>query len=262
MKEEFQKIVKFITENLAGSISYQILGLLDSFAAIIQLIKGDFKGALESLGNVWENVWTSFDTLFGTKLFKFFTETIPNFFKITLPKAFNQFINYMVDLGTTIGLFFVDIWEKFKNWLKKIPNWFNENIWHPIGNFFINIFEKIVNVFIDTINFLTSKLSSLWTWIGIDAIEQIDRVKFQKLGTTNKNVDTSNIVQNGSANSTNENNLSLFQSLIESNLLIKKAIEESNNKVIELNGRKVSEAIYNDLKNVAIRKGYNLSRAN
>lgn len=262
IKEDFQKIVKFITENLAGSISYQILGLLDSFAAIIQLIKGDFKGALESLGNVWENVWKSFDTLFGTKLFKFFTETIPNFFKTTLPQAFNQFINYMVDLGTTIGLFFVDIWEKFKNWLKKIPNWFNENIWHPIGNFFINIFEKIVNVFIDTINFLTSKLSSLWTWIGIDAIEQIDRVQFQKLGTTNKNVDTSNIVQNGSANSTNENNLSLFQSLIESNLLIKKAIEESNNRVIELNGRKVSEAIYDDLKNVAIRKGYNLSNAN
>ncbi len=69
-------------------------------------------------------------------------------------------------------------------------------------------------------------------------------------------------MQNGSANSTNENNLSLFQSLIESNLLIKKAIEESNNKVIELNGRKVSEAIYDDLKNVAIRKGYNLSNAN
>ena len=69
-------------------------------------------------------------------------------------------------------------------------------------------------------------------------------------------------MQNGSANSTNENNLSLFQSLIESNLLIKKAIEESNNKVIELNGRKVSEAIYDDLKNVAIRKGYNLSKAN
>ena len=262
LKEDFQKIVKFITENLAGSISYQILGLLDSFTAIIQLIKGDFKGALESLGNVWENVWKSFDTLFGTKLFKFFTETIPNFFKITLPQAFNQFINYMVDLGTTIGLFFVDIWEKFKNWLKKIPNWFNENIWNPIGNFFITVFEKIVNFFIDTINGITSKLSQLWTWIGIDAIEQIDRVQFQKLGTTNKNVDTSNIVQNGSANSTNENNLSLFQSLIESNLLIKKAIEESNNKVIELNGRKVSEAIYDDLKNVAIRKGYNLSNAN
>lgn len=262
LKEDFAKIVKFITENLAGSISYQILGLLDSFTAIIQLIKGDFKGALESLGNVWENVWTSFDTLFGTKLFKFFTETIPNFFKTTLPQAFNQFINYMVDLGTTIGLFFVDIWEKFKNWLKKIPSWFNENIWHPIGNFFITVFEKIVNFFVDTINGITSKLSQLWTWIGIDAIGQIDRVQFQKLGTTNKNVDTSNIVQNGSANSTNENNLSLFQSLIESNLLIKKAIEESNNKVIELNGRKVSEAIYDDLKNVAIRKGYNLSNAN
>ena len=262
LKEDFQKIVKFITENLAGSISYQILGLLDSFTAIIQLLKGDFKGALESLGNVWENVWTSFDTLFGTKLFKFFTETIPNFFKTTLPQAFNQFINYMVDLGATIGLFFVDIWEKFKNWLKKIPDWFSENVWNPIGNFFINIFEKIVNVFIDTINFLTSKLSSLWTWIGIDAIGQIDRVQFQRLGTTNKNVDTSNIVGTGSANSTNDNNLSLFQSLIESNLLIKKAIEESNNKVIELNGRKVSEAIYDDLKNVAIRKGYNLSNAN
>ena len=262
LKEDFAKIVKFITENLAGSISYQILGLLDSFTAIIQLIKGDFKGALESLGNVWENVWTSFDTLFGTKLFKFFTETIPNFFKTTLPQAFNQFINYMVDLGTTIGLFFVDIWEKFKNWLKKIPSWFNENIWHPIGNFFITVFEKIVNFFVDTINGITSKLSQLWTWIGIDAIGQIDRVQFQKLGTTNKNVDTSNIVQNGSANSTNENNLSLFQSLIESNLLIKKAIEESNNRVIELNGRKVSEAIYDDLKNVAIRKGYNLSNAN
>ena len=146
--------------------------------------------------------------------------------------------------------------------MKKIPSWFNENIWHPIGNFFITVFEKIVNFFVDTINGITSKLSQLWTWIGIDAIGQIDRVQFQKLGTTNKNVDTSNIVQNGSANSTNENNLSLFQSLIESNLLIKKAIEESNNKVIELNGRKVSEAIYDDLKNVAIRKGYNLSNAN
>lgn len=262
LKTDFKKLYGFITENFAGSISYSVLGLLDSFTAIIQLIKGDFKGALESLGKVWENVWLSFDTMFGTNLFKFFTESIPYFFKETLPKAFNDFLTYIVELGKKIGEFFINTWDSFKSWLKKIPDWFSENVWNPIGNFFINVFEKIVNFFIDTINGLTSKLSKLWTWMGIDAIGEIDRVQFQRLGTTNKNVDTSNIVQNGSANSTNENNLSLFQSLIESNLLIKKAIEESNNRVIELNGRKVSEAIYDDLKNVAIRKGYNLSNAN
>ena len=124
------------------------------------------------------------------------------FFNESYLESSKNVLNYVIDYYNDIDNEVL----KFKNWLKKIPSWFNENIWHPIGNFFINIFEKIVNVFIDTINFLTSKLSSLWTWIGIDAIEQIDRVQFQKLGTTNKNVDTSNIVQNGSANSTNENN--------------------------------------------------------
>lgn len=234
-----KEIGEYLKNNIAPSISYGLLGALDLLTSITQLLTGDFKGALNSYGKVWEDMWKGFDSAFGTNLFKFFTETIPSFFKVTIPNA----------------------WNEFTSWLKSIPEWINKNVWQPVANFFISGFENIINFFIDSINKITSGMSKLWTWTGLDSIGQIENVVFNRVGATNTNVDTSNIVGTGSIGNTAENNMNLVQAILDSNSMLAKVIQETSQRSIELNGRKVSEAIYDDLRNVAIRKGNDITFA-
>lgn len=234
-----KEIGEYLKNNIAPSISYGLLGALDLLTSITQLLTGDFKGALNSYGKVWEDMWKGFDSAFGTNLFKFFTETIPSFFKVTIPNA----------------------WNEFTSWLKSIPEWINKNVWQPVANFFIGGFENIINFFIDSINKITSGMSKLWTWTGLDSIGQIENVVFNRVGATNTNVDTSNIVGTGSVGNTAENNMNLVQAILDSNSMLAKVIQETSQRSIELNGRKVSEAIYDDLRNVAIRKGNDITFA-
>ena len=256
IKDDFTKIF----DGLSTLISYSFLGFLDFVNAITKLLTGDFKGALQSWGKMFEDLWLSFDETFGTKLFKFFTETIPNFFKVTIPNA----------------------WNEFTTWLSKIPTWLYNNVWVKIANFGINVFAELVNGIISAINGITESLSSIWDWTGIPAIPEIPKLQptlIPMQPMANGGVVTSPtpaLIGEYAGAKTNpeivtperlmrevfiDSMLPLVQAIVSGNAQVVQAIQENGQQPIELNGRKVSEAIYDDLRNVAIRKGNDLSFA-
>lgn len=255
-----KQIGNYLKTDFSESIGYSFKGVIDLINTIILLLQGDFKGALESYGKVWEDMWKGFDAAFGTNLFKFFTETIPHFFKVTIPQA----------------------WNDFTDWLSTIPTWLYNNVWVKIANFGINVFAELVNGIISAINGITESLSSIWDWTGIPAIPEIPKwqptlIAMQPMA--NGGVVTSPtpaLIGEYAGAKTNpeivtperlmrevfiDSMLPLVQAVVSGNAQVVQAIQENGQQPIELNGRKVSEAIYDDLRNVAIRKGNDLSFA-
>lgn len=177
--------------------------------------------------------------------------------------------------------YFEKVADKFKEIWTNVKNWFNDNIVKPIGNFFINMingvisgFESMLNFFIKGINKITSGLSKAWTWLGIDPIGEISEMTLEKIpalangGVVTK--PTMAMVGEYSGASSNpeivspeskmrevfvESMLPLVQAVVSGDQQVIQAINGLANRPIEMNGRKVSEAIYNDLQNVATRKG-------
>ena len=150
-----------------------------------------------------------------------------------------------------------------------------------VGNFFIDVlngiiigFENFLNFFVKTINGITSTMSKAWTWAGIPAIGQIPLVEFEKIpALANGGVitqPTTALVGEYAGARTNpeivtpenlmrevfiESMLPIAQAIVSGDREVVNAIQDLANRPVELNGRKVSENIYNDLQKVALRKG-------
>lgn len=229
--------------------------------------------------NLWETVSNGFMELVTT-IGMFFTNlwaSISNGFKV----AWTSVSEWFVSTWEGVSSWFTSLPEKFKQAWVGVSEWFNNNIWKPIGNFFASIlngviggFESFLNFFVDTINGLTGGLSSIWEWAGIPAIGEIQKVTFNKIpmmangGVVSK--PTVAMVGEYSGATSNpeivtpenlmrsvflESMLPLMEAIVSGDNNVVNAIEDLANRPIEVNGKRVSEAIYDDLKDTASRKG-------
>ena len=165
-------------------------------------------------------------------------------------------------------LFDNDLWENIQN---KFKGTFIE----PIGNFFVNMingiisgFESFVNIFVKAINGITSGLSSVWTWLGIPEIPSLNEVKFNRIPTigeqTTPNVGMSSDYSSV-ASSSSSGNGALSETVMEATVPVANAILQGNNEIVRtlkqqrttlnVNGRELAEATYDDYQNVGLRKG-------
>lgn len=168
-----------------------------------------------------------------------------------------------------------EIWYSLGEKLKDIWG----NVWDSIKNVFLNIINGLnkglvgfVNMFADIINDLTSSLSGTWKWLGIPAIPEIPKLKAREIAFAKGGVITqpTNALMGEYPNAKSNPEIVAPQSIMKETFLeavtpLINAILQGDNNLLKalndketnvyLNGRKISEAIYDDLGAVATRKG-------
>lgn len=236
-------IIDFIVDAVSKISGDFILSILKSLEAIIKLLTGDFKGALEIIRNGWQMVGDYISHIFGFD-------------------NWNSMIQRIKLLFTDLRIF---IYEKFVK---------------PVGNFGIGIInnilsgaEKCINYLIKFINDFTKSVSKVWTWAGIPGISPLGTVSFKKIPYFAKgNVATEPTVGmfGEYAGAKNNPEITTPQSImretfIEALIPLVNAILKGDNEVvkaikkqsfsIDINGRKFAESTYDDFEDVGIRKG-------
>ena len=139
-------------------------------------------------------------------------------------------------------------------------------------NGLIKAFSSFVNIFANVVNGLTGTLSNVWTWLGIPEIPKIPTWEPQPIAFAKGGVITQPTNElTGEYKNSNSNSLvvapqsimketfleavtPLINAILQGDNSLLKALKEKETNVY-LNGRKVSEAIYDDLGTVATRKG-------
>lgn len=67
-------------------------------------------------------------------------------------------------------------WEKIKEVAVKVGSWINDNVFKPIGNFFVNLWNGIKNVFSTAINFVKDTFLNVVNWINTKVIQPIGKL--------------------------------------------------------------------------------------
>ena len=263
--ETIKPIISVVLENSLNIIK----GLLDSISTVIEYIVDRFEDTIDIFSTLFEGIKNSINTVIEP-FKKSFTSIIATIQSLT-DWDFSKFKDRFNGLGKSL----ISIWAGVGEQLKKIWG----NVWQSIKGVFINMinglikaFSSFVNIFANTINSLTSTLSNVWTWLGIPSIPEIptwnpDPIAFAQGGVITQ---PTNALMGEYANARNNPEIVAPQSVMEETFLeaviplinailqgdnsLLKALKEKDTNVY-LNGRKVSEAIYDDLGAVATRKG-------
>ena len=265
--------IKWLINLIKTDLAYGVKMIIDLIDTVLALFSGDF----DKFGAKLKNLLASIGETFG------------GFFDII--DKFLGLFGLETDTGSFLqnSIFNADWWGKLvqdiKNWFVGLPDWFNQHIWKPIGNFFIMIinaaihaFESFLNFFVKGINGITGALSKVWTWTGIPEIGKINEVSFGRVpmladgGVITR--PTMAVMGEYSGAGSNpeiatpeslmrkvflESMLPIAQAIVRGDKEVVDAIDGLSNRPIQLNGRKVSESIYNDLQNEAIRRGTTLA---
>lgn len=198
--------------------------------------------------------------------------------------TFESIVVVVGAIAKTIFLLFSGNFEEIEKLWSGLGEKMKE-IWKGIGknisNTFITMingiitgFASFVNSLVNVINNLTSSLSDLWEWAGIPAIPMIPNWNPKLIpqlasgGVVTK--PTTVMVGEYSGAKTNpeivtpenlmrevfvESMLPIAQAIMSGDQQVVGAIEQLANRPINLNGRRVSENIFDDMQQVAIRKG-------
>lgn len=292
IKESFSGIVNRFSElgatlkpildvimTILGYIGKNVLeDINEIFNGIESLVNGNalgfFNSILQSLLNFPKAITGIIDELFGTNVTGWLEEKLFNgeWWKNNFAKLGEWFSG----IFDTVGLALTVFWERLKMGFKDSLK--------AVGNFFIDVlngiiigFENFLNFFVRTINGITSTMSKAWTWAGIPAIGQIPLVEFEKIPALASGgvitQPTTALVGEYAGARTNpeivtpenlmrevfiESMLPIAQAIVSGDREVVNAIQDLANRPVELNGRKVSENIYNDLQKVAMRKGHTM----
>ena len=232
--------------------------IIDKFGSVMEVIKQIIDLAIKPLKKAIESITTVVGAVVDTikAIFEGDFSSITGIWQKTIDKL-------------------KDIWFGLGDKLKEI--W--KNVWDSIKGVFINIingiikaFSKFVNFFSSTVNDITGGLSNVWTWLGIPAIPEIPTWNPEPIAFANGGVITepTNALMGEYANAKNNPEIVAPQSIMKETFLeavtpLINAILQGDNNLLKalndketnvyLNGRKVSEAIYDDLGAVATRKG-------
>lgn len=256
----FSKIMDFLNPIIEDLLQFSnvIEYIADVFENIISIVSKLFVALKDSISAVLEPFKNSFIAIIDT-------------IKSLIDWDFTKFKDRFIELGNSLKSIWADVGENLKNiW---------GNVWDSIKGVFVNIingiinaFSSFVNVFANIVNDLTSSLSNVWTWLGIPAIPKIptwtpEPIAFAKGGVITQ---PTNALMGEYANAKNDPEIVAPQSIMKETFLeavtplinailqgdnsLLKALKEKDTNVY-LNGRKISEAIYDDLGAVATRKG-------
>lgn len=253
-----------------------ILGnnIIKKFEILTEILTGDFVGAWQVIQNLLQDTGDSIARIFGQENMQTMIINLGTWLKENIFEPIKTFFTQ------SIPNWFTNVWNTIVQKLTQFKDWIKTTIINPIGIFFINMinsiivgFQNTINFLINSINKLTSGLSSLWEWVGIPPIPQIENVTFNTIPA----LATGGVIQQPTmalmgeyANAKSnpeivtpenlmrqvfvESMLPIAQAIISGDREVVNAIGELANRPIELNGRKVSENIYDDMNKVAIRK--------
>lgn len=271
--------MKFISDILEGIMPYISNGL-EKLLNVVESILDNISNVVEFIVDVFENMRNIFSSLFeGIKnsigvvlepFLKTFILIIDAIQSLT-DWDFTKFKESFSSLGENLKTIWAGVGEK----LKEIWG----NVWASIKGIFVNminglikVFSSFINMFSTIVNGLTSSLSNVWTWLGIPAIPEIPTWNPEPIAFAQGGVITqpTNALMGEYANAKNNPEIVAPQSIMKETFLeavtplintilqgdnsLLKALKEKETNVY-LNGRKVSEAIYDDLGAVATRKG-------
>lgn len=222
-------------------------------------IKENAKKVFDLLGKIWDKIKPVFNWIWD-----FLKNNIGTTILMMIIKPIEAFTELITGDFKGAFLSILEIFEIFGNRVKDIFGSIKP-FFQNIGDFIINYFKMIVNNIIGFINEKliksVNKLSiPVPDWLGGGNIgfniKELDYLPLnQKNDIGSDVVNTNNVSSNIDPNGAMIGSLTpVVNSILESNDKVIKAIE-SKDQNIYMNGRKVSEALYNDMESVAIRKG-------
>ena len=289
-----QPIISILLENASKLLNFILEGIVDKFNEImdflnpiIEYIFPIMSDLLSGISDIIEYIADGFEDM-STIISEVF-EAI----KDSITTVIEPFKKSFGEIGDTMKALFEGDFSKFKEKFKELGNKLKEiwsdvgenlkkiwgNVWDSIKGVFANIingiikaFSSFVNMFSNIINNMTSTLSKAWTWLGIPAIPEIPTWTPEPIAFANGGVITqpTNALMGEYANAKNDPEIVAPQSIMKETFLeaitpLINAILQGDNSILNalkekdtnvyLNGRKVSEAIYDDLGAVATRKG-------
>lgn len=166
--------------NLAMSMTP--IGLVIALIATLVATFIYFWNTSEEFRKFWINLWDAI-----VKITTDVVDSIVNFFTKTIPQAFNDLVNELVNIGNSIKQFFSELWQGIVNFfMETIPQWIIN-----VGNFFNKIpyyigyalgmsIAYVANFFIELWGFVTTDLpqiisniidwfaqlpSNIWNWL-------------------------------------------------------------------------------------------------
>ena len=287
-RETFNENIKSITESLKGIwdvispivdalitlATYTLGGIVDKVADTLALLEAIVKLDFKEMDDAFKN-FVSTDV---EEISKKWSQAFKDIFKIDWDEWWNKFYNGKVGQFLYVKLpdfFMVEIPKFFKELGKKFLN----ETGHML-NALIGLAEGVVNFRIGQLNSALNKvikmINGILTFIGKKKIDlnPIDNVKFGRIpelasGGVVSSPTMAMVGEYAGANSNPEivtpenlmrqvfveSMLPIAQAIMNGDKQVISAIEDLANRPIELNGRKVSENIYDDLEKTAIRKG-------
>ena len=287
-RETFNENIKSITESLKGIwdvispivdalitlTTYTLGDIVDKVADTLALLEAIVKLDFKEMDDAFKN-FASTDV---EEISKKWSQAFKDIFKIDWDEWWNKFYNGKVGQFLYVKLpdfFMVEIPKFFKELGKKFLN----ETGHML-NALIGLAEGVVNFGIGQLNSALNKvikmINGILTFIGKKKIDlnPIDNVKFGRIpelasGGVVSSPTMAMVGEYAGANSNPEivtpenlmrqvfveSMLPIAQAIMNGDKQVISAIEDLANRPIELNGRKVSENIYDDLEKTAIRKG-------
>lgn len=227
------KIFNFDFDSLLDEIDLD--GLSDRIEETFERAKIWFKDIFKVDWNEW---WAKF---YASKVGQFLYVKLPDFFSKTLPNLFIKSFNVLVIKGT----------ELIVNVLIKILNTIC-NGFIALASPFVKLFGKEVKYNpIPNVNFDSIKIPELASGGVLTSPTMAMVGEYSGANTNPEIVTPENLMREIFL----ESMTPIVQAIVNGDKQVINAIEELANRPIELNGRKVSENIYNDLVKTATRKG-------
>ena len=285
--KDIQPLINIILENALKLSSIILKGIVNRFKIIMKFLTPIIETILPVIESLIEDIVDVFEKAFDiiSKVFKAIKDSITTVIE-PFKKSFSE-------IGDTIKALFEGDFPKFKESFSKLGEKLKEiwadvgenlkkiwgNVWDSIKGVFVNIingimkaFAKFVNFFSDTVNDITGGLSKVWSWLGIPEIPEIPTWNPEPIAFAQGGVITqpTNALMGEYANAKNNPEIVAPQSIMKETFLeavtpLINAVLQGDNSLLNalkekdtnvyLNGRKVSEAIYDDLGAVATRKG-------
>lgn len=262
--EKMGELIATIIDNLPQLINEAVNVTEDLIPALVKI--------LETIGKfLFEK---AFNPEYVKKLvFNFVKAVVLGSSKI-LTDIFNVISEKFKEFVKPIENFFVELWEKWVGLWKKFGEPIRKIFIEPISKFFVNMingiisgFEKFINIFVKTINSITSGLSKIWTWLGIPEIPQLKEVKFSRISIGEQSTPNVGMSEDYSSITTNPSSGkgTLTETFMEATVPMANAILQGNNEIVRtlkqqrttlnVNGRELAEATYDDMNEVSLRKG-------
>ena len=263
-----------IVDALITLATYTLGGIVDKVADTLALLEAIVKLDFKEMDDAFKN-FVSTDV---EEISKKWSQAFKDIFKIDWDEWWNKFYYGKVGQFLYVKLpdfFMVEIPKFFKELGKKFLN----ETGHML-NALIGLAEGVVNFGIGQLNSALNKvikmINGILTFIGKKKIDlnPIDNVKFGRIpelasGGVVSSPTMAMVGEYAGANSNPEivtpenlmrqvfveSMLPIAQAIMNGDKQVISAIEDLANRPIELNGRKVSENIYDDLEKTAIRKG-------